>query len=262
MVKDPVCGMEVEPRQAAARREYRGQTFFFCSEDDASKFDAEPARYAPAIPSATTGVGADAPPRVRITLSVSPTSSSGGPALVQSLKALPGVSRARVNVRGGRVAVDYDPSQVTTADLVEAIRAAGFGVGGQTARLKVSGLYCAECVARIEDSLKTVPGVLDATMNAATNVVKVEYAPASADLERLARAVESAGPYQAQRAAEASASELDKEAQATEKEYRSLMRKWWFAAAVGVPTMILSYPWLFPGLRDLFPRGSDNLLYV
>ena len=262
MVKDPVCGMEVEPRQAAARREYRGQTFFFCSEDDASKFDAEPARYAPAIPSATTGVGADVPPRVRITLSVSPTSSSGGPALVQSLKALPGVSRARVNVRGGRVAVDYDPSQVTTADLVEAIRAAGFGVGGQTARLKVSGLYCAECVARIEDALKTVPGVIDATMNAATNVVKVEYAPASADLERLARAVESAGPYQAQRAAEASASELDKEAQATEKEYRSLMRKWWFAAAVGVPTMILSYPWLFPGLRDLFPRGSDNLLYV
>src|SRR3990172_5908596 len=254
--------MEVEPRQAAARREYRGQTFFFCSEDDASKFDAEPARYAPAIPSATTGVGADVPPRVRIPLPVSPTGSSGGPALVQSLEALPGVGRARANVRGGRVAVDYDPSQVTTADLVEAIRAAGFGVGGQTVRLKVSGLYCAECVARIEDALKTVPGIIDATMNAATNEAGVEYAPASADLERLARAVESAGPYQAQRAAEASDSELDKEAQATEKEYRSLMRKWWFAAAVGVPTMILSYPWLFPGLRDLFPRGGDNLLYV
>ena len=25
-------------------------------------------------------------------------------------------------------------------------------------------------------------------------------------------------------------------------EYRTLMRKWWFAAAVGAPTMILSYP--------------------
>ncbi len=42
-------------------------------------------------------------------------------------------------------------------------------------------------------------------------------------------------------------------------EYRSLMRKWWFGAAVGVPTMILSYPWLFPGLRDVFTRGSATL---
>lgn len=45
-------------------------------------------------------------------------------------------------------------------------------------------------------------------------------------------------------------------------EYRSLMRKWWFGAAVGVPTMILSYPWLIPGLRDAFPRGSDQLWWL
>ncbi len=42
-------------------------------------------------------------------------------------------------------------------------------------------------------------------------------------------------------------------------EYRTLIRKWWFGAAVGVPTMILSYPWLIPGLADLFPRGSTQL---
>src|SRR5574341_2033465 len=40
------------------------------------------------------------------------------------------------------------------------------------------------------------------------------------------------------------------------------MRKWWFAAAVGVPTMILSYPWSFPVLRDWFPRGSPQLMYI
>ncbi|MBI2778116.1 MAG: copper-translocating P-type ATPase [Chloroflexi bacterium] len=45
-------------------------------------------------------------------------------------------------------------------------------------------------------------------------------------------------------------------------EYRTLMRKWWFGAAVGVPTMILSYPWLFPGLRDLFPRDSAALWWL
>ena len=45
-------------------------------------------------------------------------------------------------------------------------------------------------------------------------------------------------------------------------EYRTLMRKWWFAAAVGVPTMFLSYPWLFPGLRDVFTRGSAALWWL
>ncbi len=45
-------------------------------------------------------------------------------------------------------------------------------------------------------------------------------------------------------------------------EYQALMRKWWFAAAVGAPTMVLSYPWLIPGLRDLFPRGSPQLWWL
>ena len=45
-------------------------------------------------------------------------------------------------------------------------------------------------------------------------------------------------------------------------EYRTLMRKWWFGAAVGVPTMILSYPWLFPGLRDVFTRGGAALWWL
>ena len=45
-------------------------------------------------------------------------------------------------------------------------------------------------------------------------------------------------------------------------EYRTLMRKWWFGAAVGVPTMVLSYPWLFPGLSDVFTRGSTALWWL
>ncbi|RDI76242.1 heavy metal translocating P-type ATPase [Gaiella occulta] len=47
-----------------------------------------------------------------------------------------------------------------------------------------------------------------------------------------------------------------------ESEYRALMRKWWFAAAIGVPTMILSYPQIFPYLRDWLPRGSGQLRAV
>ena len=45
-------------------------------------------------------------------------------------------------------------------------------------------------------------------------------------------------------------------------EYRTLMRKWWLGAAIGTPTMVLSYPWLIPGLRDLFPMGSQQLWFL
>ncbi|HEY6103913.1 MAG TPA: HAD-IC family P-type ATPase, partial [bacterium] len=47
-----------------------------------------------------------------------------------------------------------------------------------------------------------------------------------------------------------------------EREYHTLMRKWWFGAGVGVFTMVFSYPWLFPVLREWLPRGSENLRYL
>ena len=40
------------------------------------------------------------------------------------------------------------------------------------------------------------------------------------------------------------------------------MRKWWFAAVIAGPTMVLSYPWLIPGLADVFPRGSEQLWWL
>jgi len=254
---DPVCGMEIESQGAFATRRHMGRTFYFCSQSCLEKFDSDPHQYAMAVSSATTGIASDTKGPVRIALPVGGLSKSGGPALERALCAVSGVSKATVNVKESRVFVEYDPSSANTADLLDAVRSAGFTADGQTMRLKVSGLYCAECVTKIEDALKDVPGVLEATMNAATNEVKVEYSPVIGDLGKLTKAVESAGPYKATRAAEASEPEMDKEAQAVEKEYRSLMRKFWFAAIIGTPTMILSYANLFPVLRDWFPRGSS-----
>ena len=36
------------------------------------------------------------------------------------------------------------------------------------------------------------------------------------------------------------------------------MRKFWFAAAVSAPVMLLSYPDLIPGLREWMPMGSST----
>ena len=44
-VKDPVCGMEVEPTQAAASAQHKGQTFYFCSPRCKAAFEKDPGRY-------------------------------------------------------------------------------------------------------------------------------------------------------------------------------------------------------------------------
>jgi len=56
-VKDPVCGMIVEPARAAGKAEYKGQTYYFCNPRCEQKFRAEPQRYVGAKPSAETPTG-------------------------------------------------------------------------------------------------------------------------------------------------------------------------------------------------------------
>jgi YHS domain-containing protein len=45
MVKDPVCSMDVDPKTAAGKSEYQGQTYYFCSNGCKKAFDKEPQKY-------------------------------------------------------------------------------------------------------------------------------------------------------------------------------------------------------------------------
>jgi YHS domain-containing protein len=44
--RDPVCGMMVDPANAAASSEHDGQTYYFCSIECKEAFDLSPERYA------------------------------------------------------------------------------------------------------------------------------------------------------------------------------------------------------------------------
>jgi YHS domain-containing protein len=44
-VKDPVCGMMIEAESAVARIDKDGQSYFFCSEECRTAFEASPERY-------------------------------------------------------------------------------------------------------------------------------------------------------------------------------------------------------------------------
>lgn len=44
-VKDPVCGMDIRPGDAAATEQHEGRTFYFCSHGCHQAFVKDPHRY-------------------------------------------------------------------------------------------------------------------------------------------------------------------------------------------------------------------------
>ena len=45
MATDPVCGMTVDEKTAAAKSTYGGKTYYFCSTECKTLFDAHPEKY-------------------------------------------------------------------------------------------------------------------------------------------------------------------------------------------------------------------------
>ena len=45
MVKDPVCGMEVDPKVTKYSMEYKGNIYYFCSEKCLNDFTSNPEKY-------------------------------------------------------------------------------------------------------------------------------------------------------------------------------------------------------------------------
>ena len=63
----------------------------------------------------------------------------------------------------------------------------------ETITLNVQGMTCAACVVHVEAALKGVSGVVEASVNLATDQARVEYLDGLTGFESLAEAVADAG---------------------------------------------------------------------
>ncbi|MEW5956688.1 MAG: cation transporter [Chloroflexota bacterium] len=164
MVKDPVCGMEIDPAEAVATRSANGSDYYFCSAQCVETFDVDPHRYmhgaitetSPAaviekslVGSATTGYNPELKGPVQMELPIAGlTCSTCVTTVERSLKEVPGVEQAHVNFSLGKAHVTYDPERVTADSLVGAVKKAGYNVGAAEMRVRISpGLHCASCAA-------------------------------------------------------------------------------------------------------------------
>jgi P-type Cu+ transporter len=254
-VHDPVCGMEIDPQGAFAKREHMGQTFYFCSQSCVDQFDKDPHHYV--MTSATTGFN----PRsslARIELPVSGMLLKDHAAHLEStLRAVIGVDEVKVNVATNRLEVQYDAPIVAVSQLVSAVQSMGFQIGGAKVKIGIENLRCASCVKFIEDELKSTNGVLNASVNIGTQEATVDYLPQKTALSQLNAAIETWG-YKPRQAT--SDEPVDKQEEAHANEYRRLMNKFWFAAVISVVVMITAYYQVVPFLRD-WSMDSLRLLW-
>lgn len=105
---------------------------------------------------------------------------------------LPGVITAKVNFATERADVVFH-SPADTISLVQAIEDAGYGAATESVELALEGMSCASCVGRIENALKTTFGVVDASVNLASEKAYVRFLADSVSAEELVSAVEKAG---------------------------------------------------------------------
>ncbi|UCD78016.1 MAG: copper-translocating P-type ATPase [Desulfobacterales bacterium] len=155
------------------------------------------------------------------------------------VKKLDGVTDASVNFAAENAAVFFDPQQVQLQDVVEKINKSGYGVTTTKVEMPVTGMTCANCAANIERTLnKRVAGVLNASVNFASERVVVEYIPGAVDVEDIVAAIEKAG-YGAIPPEEGQDAE-DVEQQARAAEIKDQTRKFTVGVIFALPLFVLS----------------------
>ena len=129
----------------------------------------------------------------------------------------------------------------------------------ETARISIEGMHCASCVARLESELARTAGVVEAAVSLTSELATVSFRPQQTDLAALELAVQRAG-YKPRVPAGAGEDPIERQERDRDREYRTLMSKFWFAAAISLPVLVLSYPDLFGLDRwSFFAKGSDSL---
>lgn len=260
-VKDPVCQMDIEKGSEFGTRSFQGTTFYFCSAACLEAFDENPKRYQIQDVPSSNGKTPKTQTHSKVDLPlVGMNCVSCANNIEQFVADISGVESVHVNYATGNAQVVYDPERADVQTIVQAIKSSGYDVGKAQLRVHIEGLHCHSCVAFIEEVLVSVPGVLGATVTAGTETAIIQYVPDQVDFAAVKAAIESTGYKSVHRIEEVESS--DQEATAHQQEYQRLMRKFWFAAGVSIPILLVLYPelpWLY--LPNLFlDNASESLI--
>jgi Cu+-exporting ATPase len=159
----------------------------------------------------------------------------------KGLSQTPGVEQVDVNFASEKASIKYDPTKVGLAKIKNTVSQLGYGVATRKSIFPVGGMTCASCVARVEEALSSVPGVISASVNLASEKATVEYLEGTG-LADMRRAVKDAG-YELGPEAQA----LEDVTTAAQREIRVLRNRFIVAAILASIIMALGFSPSFVG---------------
>jgi len=161
---------------------------------------------------------------------------------------LPGVSEASVNLATERASLRFDPAALQPETIVQTITEAGYTPVIEEHEIGVGGMTCAACSARVERALGKLPGVVQASVNLATERATVRYLPEMLSPAGIAQTIAEAGYEPRPLNDEGVGAEAE---DAHQDQRRAMRRDLWLAVALTLPVLVLSMGAdMIPGLAQ------------
>jgi Cu+-exporting ATPase len=177
------------------------------------------------------------------------TCASCSTRLEKQLNKLPGVEAA-VNLASETATIHFRTAETTAAQILETIRKTGYDVLPRHLLLKITGMTCASCAARIENVVNKLPGV-EISVNLASETARAVLQP-GVELDDVLTAIAKTG-YGAEVWDEKNREE------AREREAHAARKDWlvfWGAVILTLPLLA----GMFAPHHELLPRWLQWLL--
>lgn len=165
------------------------------------------------------------------------TCASCAKAVERATKKLEGVTEASVNLATEKLSISFDEGKVSVGDIQTAVERAGYKAISDSVNktMKIEGMTCASCAKAVERAINKLDGVIEASVNLATEKLTISYDPNTLKVSDIRKAVEKAG-YKA--IEEETTVDADKERK--EKEIKLLWKKFIVSAIFTVPLLYIS----------------------
>ncbi|MBC8060014.1 MAG: copper-translocating P-type ATPase [Clostridiaceae bacterium] len=174
-------------------------------------------------------------------------------------KKLPGVVEANVNFATEKLNITFDETKVKLLDIQNAVEKGGYKALVETSNktLKIEGMTCAACAKNIERVTKKIPGVVETSVNFATEKLNISFEPAKVRTSDIKKAIEKAG-YKALE----DESNVDIDRETKEKEIKALWNRFVISTIFALPLLLIAMvPMIAEKLKYELPAFINPMVH-
>ncbi|SJZ49022.1 heavy metal translocating P-type ATPase [Garciella nitratireducens] len=159
-------------------------------------------------------------------------------AVERSTRKLNGVKKSDVNLATEKLIIEYEEEKLSEEDIKKAVEKAGYElIPNEIEKIfTIKGMTCAACAAAVERATKKINGVVKASVNLATEKLKITYDPSRVEVFDIKNAVEKAG-YKAVLEEERM---VDKDKERKNEEIKQLWKRFLLGVMFTIPLLYIS----------------------